>query len=174
MANKTHKISRPVFQIGAEGNPKPEATSLGHRGMVGTKIYSLTECTELAFLRGEDFKEIFGEYNADYGSSLAVVKITNPITGMSVHRLFRTCPDLNLPDGVNYVALTYTSLLRLSNSRESFKSMNQLIISKGCKWLYYWNHPFPATKVSVRLGVIGIMLSLVGIVVSLFSKQILS
>lgn len=172
--NMSNKISRPVYQIGPQvksGSSEfaKEGQMLDSRDKVFTSIYNYTECAELAFLQGPDFERIFGKKNADYGASLAVVKITNPKTGKTIRRLFRTCSDININPKTDFIALPYTSLLRLCNGTDSFKSMDTLVVERGNKWLYYWSHPFHATMVSVRLGVIGLIIGAIGTLVGIFS-----
>ena len=42
-----------------------------------------------------------------------------------------------------------------------------VVVSKGSCFMYYWNHPFHATRISMRLGVVSILLALISIVIAL-------
>lgn len=169
-------ISRRVFQVAAnrgisasdKHNGKTEtAQCLDGRFRIHIDDYSLQECTELAFLRGSDFVNIFGKKNPEYGSKLTVVKITNPKTKKSIHRLYRTSSSIHGMNG--YIGLSYPNLLALSSSSDSIKEMDELEITEGCRFLYYWNHPYSMTKVSTRIGLVGLVFSLVGLIISIVS-----
>lgn len=168
-------ISRRVFQIVpdralSEADKRNGRTDFGDcldkRIRLAIDDYSIQESSELVFLHGSDFEKIFGKRNPDYGTKLAVVKITNTRTKKSIHRLFRT--SCNIHGIRNYVALSYNSLLGLSNDSQSLKSMDELELAEGSWLIYYWNHPINATKVALRVGVYSIIISIIGIFISIF------
>lgn len=169
-------ISRPVFQVVSDrklsekdkNNGKTQyGKTLDERYRFHIEDYSIQECSEFAFLQGKDFEKIFGKKNPDYGSNLAVVKITNPKTKKSIHRCYKTSSSIHgIKD--SFIALSYNSLLELSKDTDSFKGMDELEISKGNKWLYYWHHPYRPTRLSLRLGLLGFILAVFSLVYSIF------
>lgn len=122
------------------------------------------------FLDGHDFKEIFDESRGNsrkYRHSLPIVKITRAETGQSIHRIFHTCHTLGSYKKTNYVALTYSSLLQLSTSNEDYKYIDQLEISEGSWFPFYWNHPHHATRISMRLGFVSLIISALSFIIAL-------
>lgn len=170
-------ISRPVFQVVSDrklsekdkNNGKTQyGKTLNERFRFHIEDYSNQECSELAFFQGRDFEKIFEKKNPDYGSKLAVVKITNPKTKKSIHRCYRTSSSIHGFGMFDYIGLSYNSLLELSKDTDSFKGMDELEISKGNKWLYYWHHPYRPTRLSLRLGLLGFILAVFSLVYSIF------
>lgn len=138
---------------------------LSERAKIAINDYTQNESNEFAYLSRSDFQTIFGKRNADYGSKPIVLKITNAQTGKSIQRLYRTSHDIH---GLkNYIVLTYSSLLKLSNSQDSFDRMDKLVVSKGCIIKFYILHPNHCTMVMIWMAVISIVLSIISIVMSL-------
>ena len=138
---------------------------LSERAKIAINDYTQNESNEFAYLSPYDFQTIFGKRNADYGSKPIVLKITNAQTGKSIQRLYRTSHDIH---GLkNYIVLTYSSLLKLSNSQDSFDRMDKLVVSKGCIIKFYMLHPNHCTMVMIWMAVISIILSIISIVMSL-------
>lgn len=138
------------FESDREQGKQASVSSLKNRTHLYVNDYSISECGDLAFFNGKDFARIFGTRNSNYGTSLTVVKIYNPITHKTIRRLFRT--SANIRGMHDYVGLSYSSLLALSNSQETFDTMDALIVSKGSIILYYLRHPNHCTFVMIWLG----------------------
>lgn len=68
--------------------------------------------------------------------------------------------------GKNYAALTINSMHKLEVEK-AFKKGEDVDISISRTWWlpFYWNHPFHATRISMRIGLISIILGLIGILV---------
>ena len=176
MSNKPKSavIERVIYRAKFRQRPvhgstpqNPDATCLKERGDILISDFSATESDGFVFLDGNDFKDIFGKRHADTSlrNKLAIVKITNPRTGMSIHRQFRTSGDLHHLN--NYAILTFYSLVNIVKSQEELDRMDKVVLSKGCIYQYYWNHPFHATKVATRIGVYSFLASLLGILLNL-------
>lgn len=179
MAQSTHSIKRIAYQakFGTrhEKDSRDQDTltkTLKGRNRAFIQDYSIVDSDGFVFMDGKDFAEIFGDRHANtgYKNKLAIVKIFNPNTGKSIHRQYRTCSSLK--GWKDYAALTYHSLIELVDSQDQFENMEELEISKGSVYKYYWNHPFHATKVATRLGVYGIVVGVISIIVSVFSSII--
>lgn len=135
---------------------------------------SIPENIDTVILAGCDFKEIFGKTKAEspmWTKRLPVVKIA--FNGKSIHRRFYGNNDLGkeVRDkeyvGV-YAALNYSSLYELVDDKPDTIKGKTVQISKGCRLPYYWNHPFHATRISFRLGLISISIAVVSLLLSLF------
>lgn len=143
---------------------------LSERPKIAISDYTQTESNEFAYLSGRDFKLIFGDKNANYGSKQTVVKITNAQTGKSIHRLYRTSHDIH---GLsNYIVLTYSSLLHLCKDQDTFDRMDKLVVSKGNIIWFYLNHPNHCTKIMLWMAIFSILLSVVSLVVSFVMARI--
>ena len=124
--------------------------------------YSPSEYDDKVILHGDVFKELFGapRYKTNKRNKLlAVIKITNK-NGESIHRAYlgkKGVPGFNS----DHVALTHNSIRLLNGDDENPDSIKQVTISKGCRFLYYWNHPYHATRISMRLGMLSIVLTII-------------
>ena len=121
---------------------------------------------DVAFLNNRTYSEIFGEKRANSSKEkklLSVVKIT--CDGKSIHRAYRCSANMTK----NTVALTQNSQRLLFGS---LTNTDDVTILKGSKFIYFWNHPFHATRISMRLGVYSVALAIVSIIISLISIAI--
>lgn len=124
-----------------------------------------SDCDCVVYCEGKDFLRIFGNRRANtkYKRTPPIVKVTNPKTGNSIHRVYRmgkNCPD-------NTCALSYFSLLELINNNDDMKRLGRVLLSKGSLWKYYWYHPFHATKVTTRLGILSMVIGLLSLLISI-------
>lgn len=144
-----------------------EKLKVRHRCFI--EDYSPVDCDSIVFLDGNDFKGIFGDRHADtnYKNKLAIVKITNPQNGKSIHRQLRTSSELHRNGWKNHAVLTYFSLINLVNSQSQLENMDKVEISKGSIYKYYWNHPYHATKVATRIGIYSVVIGIISLILSL-------
>ena len=126
-------------------------------------IVSSKEYDEYVVLHSTMYEAIFGEKKAKAKRSkklLSVVRIC--YEGKSIHRAYRSVSAKDF--GKDYVSLTPNSIYELcQNSSEPPKKVS---ISKGCRWMYYWHNPVAAVRMSFRIGIIGILFT---IITSMFS-----
>ncbi|MBQ0077083.1 MAG: hypothetical protein KBS55_00395 [Bacteroidales bacterium] len=135
---------------------------------------SIPENIDTVILAGCDFKEIFNKTKAESPiciKRLPVVKIT--FNGKSIHRRFYGNNDLGKKGKDRkhvgeYAALNYSSLYELVGENPDEIKGKAVQISKGRRLPYYWNHPFHATRISFRLGLISIGIAVVSLLLSLF------
>ena len=121
---------------------------------------------DVAFLNNRTYSEIFGEKRANSSKEkqlLSVVKIKYGCR--SIHRAYRCSANMTK----NTVALTQNSQRLLFGS---LTNADYVTISKGSKFIYFWNHPFHATRISMRLGVYSVALAIVSIIISVISIAI--
>lgn len=157
-------MNRHVAENRDNTNPQSGAT-LKDRGKVYVGGYSSEESNCRAFLNGRDFRTVFGDYHANtkYRTRPAIVKITNKQTGMSIHRIYAAG---NIHNGKDKpLALSYHSLIRLIRNKDEFDNLCQVEVSKGCWAAYLWNHPNFVTMVTIRLAVIGLVVSIASILI---------
>lgn len=95
------------------------------------------------------------------------IKITSEASGKSI---YRSCFGLNAKNFTNeYIALTSDSVRKLKLSKEHSKGEVTVCI-KSSWWLpFFWYHPFHATRISMRIGVISVIIGLVGVILSIIS-----
>ena len=121
---------------------------------------------DVAFLNNRIYSKIFGEKRAESSDEqklLSVVKIT--YGGKSIHRAYRCSPKLRTDE----VALSANSQRLLFGKIDN---AGEVTITKGSKFIYFWNHPFHATRISMRLGVYSVALAIVSIIISVISIAI--
>jgi len=126
-------------------------------------IGSSKEYDEYVVLHSSMYETIFGVRKATAKRSkkqLSVVKICSE--GKSIHRAYRSLPAKDF--GKDYVALTPNSIYELCH--DSSKTPTKVSVSEGCRWMYYWHNPVAAVRMSFRIGIIGILFT---IITSMFS-----
>ena len=118
---------------------------------------------DVAFLNNRTYSAIFGETRADSSIEkklLSVVKIKYGCR--SIYRAYRCSANMTK----NTVALTQNSQRLLFGS---LTNADDVTISKGSKFIYFWNHPFHATRISMRLGVVPVVFAILSIIITLIS-----
>ena len=125
-----------------------------------SSISSSKEMDEYVVLQSQMYQEIFKGKKIDAGDNhkrLSVVKIC--CEGKSIHRAFRSEFAKDFTKG--YVGLSTNSIYQLSKGKE-LPPGTKVCLSKGCWWKYYWDNPNAAVRMSFRIGIIGIIISLIG------------
>lgn len=157
----------------------------------GSKLNEVVGCnifTELCgdekqedsvYLSKDAYKEIFGKTRKDSCRSrkrLSVVRIYSLKTKQSIHRKYVFNPGFqgikNSDDNKdNNLALNPASIRELCG--EGFENNDivgtNVYVTKGCKFFYYWHHPHHATRISMQLGFISVLLAIISIIVGLIS-----
>ena len=99
---------------------------------------------------------------------LSVVKITNPENGESIYRKYVFNPFFK-GIGDNDMALHPASIRELAGGGDNETVVGKHVCArKGCFFAYYWNHPFHATRISMKLGVVSIILACLSIIVTVY------
>lgn len=129
--------------------------------------YSSQESNCYVFMSGSEFKSVFDAYHADsrYKARPAIVKLTNPQTHKSIHRIYAFYSEMPYQNGA--VVLSHHSLLRLVDNKDQFENMDTLDLKPGSLISYYWSHPIYTTMLSIRASVISLILALFGIILTL-------
>ena len=124
-------------------------------------ISSSKEMDEYVVLQSQMYQEIFKGKKIDADDDhkrLSVVKIC--CGGKTIHRAYRSEPAKGFNKG--HVALSTNSIYLLSQGKE-LPPGTKVCLSKGSKWIFYWDNPNAAVRMSFRIGTIGIVVSLIGI-----------
>lgn len=118
------------------------------------------------YMSSSSYTMIFNKKRSDDSSSrrrLAVVKITYPQTHRSIYRKYVFCPDYSgITD--NNLALHPSSIRELGDNKTIVGK--DVEVSRGSVFLYFWKHPFHATRISTKLGFLSILLALISIAIT--------
>ena len=136
--------------------------------------FSASEYDDKVIMHGDWFKELYGNprYSCEtenIDKLLCVIKISTS-NGKSIHRSFFGRKGVKgLDKGKIALSPNSIRLLTEKNGNVNPNSIDTVIISQGSKFKYFWNHPYHATRISMRLGFWSIVLAMAGIAVSLIS-----
>lgn len=72
-------------------------------------------------------------------------------------------------DDYDYVALDRFSLGKLGINLKEGKLGDEVMLSKGSKFSFYWNHPIKEIMLAMRFGVIGVILALASVLISIIN-----
>lgn len=161
-------ITRKLHQL-TPNTDVIERNKRGHdkesRQLICITDYSPTEYEEFVFLQPKDFELVFGHKDGDKKHNLPIVKVKNPHNGKYVYRAFRTSQEIK---GFNdYAAISYTAIREITDDRQELQSLNIVDISKGSRFGFYWNHPYHATRIAIRLGIVSVVLTIVSMIASI-------
>ncbi len=118
---------------------------------------------------GDLFKLLEGKTRdvaSDGKKRLSVIKITTK-DGKSIHRAFYGRKGVKGFDK-NAIALTSQSI-RMLNKDGNPEHIDEVYVSKGCKFDYYWNHPFHATRIAVKLGLVSLVSGFLSLIITILS-----
>ena len=134
-------------------------------------ISSPKELDEYVVFQSSMYGKIFGEKKIKASNSkkrLSIVKIC--YEGRSIHRAYLSASAKDFDK--DYVALTPNSIYELS-SEKAIVPLSKVTVCKGCVWKFYWNNPNAAVRMSFRIGIIGIIASVMAaFLFTMFSKTI--
>lgn len=123
---------------------------------------------DVVWFNNKQYKLIFGKTRAIDSDNklLAIVRIT--YKNRTIRRRY-LCDLYNVPLGNSDLGLTSESVrILFDNSSESVKKVK---VKKG-NWIdliiYYWTHPFHATRISFKVGFPALIISVVSLMLSLF------
>lgn len=127
-----------------------------NRGIFAVEKSSIGELDSKVIIHVSDYKKIFGNKKKDMPVNrkrLCVVKITSEF-GRSIYRECFAHP-MNTE---RCAAVTRRSFAMLDLEDRTKPLVD---ITKGSWWAFYWHHPVHATRISTRLSVIGIAVSII-------------
>lgn len=127
----------------------------------------------------KSFEKIFGVPKYQYFQRKCNFSRRLPIVRVSYkdRSIYRRMELLSVNDFKSeYAALTYKSLGELSRIEKDENGeirmdrpddKSKVRITKGCSFLYYWQHPNSATRVSFRIGLPSLIISTISLFCSL-------
>lgn len=123
------------------------------------------------YMSSKSYNSVFGERRKDASrrmKRLSVVKISPENGGYPIYRKYVCNPYFQSLEE-NQVALNPASIREMCGEGKCNADLvgGDVVVSKGSCFMYYWNHPFHATRISMRLGVVSILLALISIVIAL-------
>ena len=124
---------------------------------------------DVAWFNSNQYNEIFStpRYLDSNNKLLAIVRIE--YNGRVIRRRYKFDSDFKGLDD-NRIGLTSESTRILFDNTPA--SENPVMVSKA-DWLdvimFYWNHPFHATRISTRIGLPSLLISLISLVLTLIS-----
>lgn len=123
---------------------------------------SLSENIDAIILAPKDYEDIFGTTRKRDNTKrkrLAVVKASSG--GRSIHR--RYLGDSSLKEKRS-CALNYSSINELCVDDNIPQKID---LSKGNMFAYYWNNPKASIRMSMRLGILSIILGFIAIAIAI-------
>lgn len=128
-------------------------------------VDDLTGLEDVVIMNSKDYEAIYGVKKKEQDENaqrLAVVKLTCVKDGgkRTIWRQFIAMSGMTQ----EYLGLNVRSryMLGIEDNSEVVE------VSKGCKFMFYWNHPVHATRISTRLGVWSIGLAVVAMAMSVY------
>jgi hypothetical protein len=112
------------------------------------------------------YKDIFGrskKSSLQEKQRLSVVKIK--YGRRIIHRSFQARSIKGLDS--NNVGLSPSACMELGVELDSVPE--KVVVCKGCRFVFFWNHPNSATRVSFRIGLLSIFIGLICLIIAIES-----
>ena len=133
------------------------------------ELCSLQGFNDVALFCSSAYRDIFGrarKNDCKRRKLISLVKIT--FEGNVIFRQYRYDQSIK---GINsgYVGLTPESirLLTEDNKRVLGKEASVNVSKSNNYHMFYWNHPFHATRISYRIGLFALFLSILSIIITI-------
>ena len=120
------------------------------------------------------YKKIFGHTIKKTGNlpwKRSVIKIYSPSTKKSIHRIYKGSFRVAATKGYDRLPV-----IRMSSEAAHVlvpgnvdKVQASLLLSKGSKFKFYWNHFDASIRCGYKLGFVALLVSVIGLVTSLMS-----
>ena len=126
--------------------------------------YNYDDLEDCVLLSNQGYSELIQKKDKRR-KRLPIIKIT--FDKHSIHRRYKYISLDNLKE--EDVCLTFSSFNRLSSQRVENIVGQPAQLSKGCWLPYYWYHPFHATRISFRVGMIALIFTILSIILTICS-----
>jgi hypothetical protein len=118
-------------------------------------------------------KRIFRNSVKDTGNlpwKKQIVKIYSPETKKGIHRIYKGAFRVTskTEDGFPIIRMSPAAARVLISGKINSNPMD-LQLSKGSRFLFYWNHFDASVRCSYKLGFVALIVSLVGLIISVIS-----
>ena len=122
---------------------------------------------DVVWFNNHQYKTIFHKVRSEDKKNklLAIVRIS--YNGRSIRRRY-LCDQQNVALGNGDLGLTSESVRILFDKKPA--SANQVTVTKGNlldAMMYYWDHPFHATRISFKVGMPSLIISIISLVISI-------
>ena len=123
------------------------------------------------YMSPNSYKDIFGKTRKESSrcsKRISVVRIYSKKTRKAIHRKY-VCSSAFIGLGDKALALHPSSIRELCGPGFENDDIvgGEVKVSRGSWFLYFWNHPFHATRISMKLGVFSIIIALISIALSI-------
>ena len=138
------------------------------------KDYALDLMDDAVVFSTHAYKNIFGCNRGKTNKQqklLSVVSITNADNGKKIRRRYVGSQIKGVDE--NSLVLTPSSIRLLCEKDNSELVGKKVVIKAGKCWdtiKYYWDHPFHATRISYKVGLPALILSIVAFLFSIFTQ----
>lgn len=122
---------------------------------------------DVAWFKNDQYCELFGVKRSQDQKNKLLAIVRLDFCGRKIRRRYK-CENL-LGLNSDRIGLTSESVRILFDDIQN-PSSDQILVTKGNLWdivMYYWNHPFHATRISFRIGLPSLLLGIVSIILSI-------
>ena len=130
-----------------------------YSGALPQKITDLWNVYTSNDIHEKVFKETAGSIS-NYPWKKRIVKITSKDTKLSVYRIWRGVPAYVSSKDILYI----DDIAKYSLIKDRKNNKIEVILSKGSRFWYYWNHFDNATRVSFKLGLLSVILGIISLI----------
>lgn len=136
--------------------------------------YSLIEnFDDTALMTADNYKKIFGKKKSEVSQEkklISILRIKSVDTGKIIRRKYMKSPLTGISK--EEICISPLSISLLSNNDNSSIVGQCVEVSKGNIYdviRFYWDHPFHATRISYRVGLPSLLISIISLLISFFS-----
>lgn len=153
-------------------NQRPQFQSIGNTNVFISHTDDYLEpMDDLAIFDSKAYRLIFGKQRSKSSKAkklITIVRITNPKNKAIIRRRYKCMGIKGV--GNTDVVLSPNSVRLLCEENNADVVGNEVEVRKGNLWdsvVFYWEHPFHATRISFQLGLPALVLSLLSLVLTL-------
>ena len=129
----------------------------------------IEENQDVAWFNNKRYFELFGKKRGvDHKNKLLAI-VCLKYKGRKIRRRYKCDQTLRL--GCNQIGLTSESCRCLFDDMRNI-SQEEICVSKGTLYdvfMYYWNHPFHATRISCKIGMVSLSIGIISLILCLIS-----
>lgn len=119
------------------------------------------------FMNSKLYKKIFEKERKldkrNYQTALVKIKAGNKV----ITRAFNSAP-FPYENGKPTIFLPMSAVRELTGS---YKDLFDAEVSTGCWLSYYWKHPISATRISTRIGLVGLFFSILSFLITILLRN---
>ncbi|MBO5351357.1 MAG: hypothetical protein J6A66_07120 [Alistipes sp.] len=154
-------------------NQRPQFQCMGSTNVfISQADDHLEPMDDLAIFSSKTYGQIFGKPRSKTTKAqklISIVRITNPKNNETIRRRYKCMGIKGV--GNTDVVLSPNSVRLLCEENNADVVGNEVEVCKGTLWdsiVFYWEHPFHATRISFQLGLPALILSIISLVLTLY------